>query len=480
MAALAAVVLAGIAVVVLLLNRGGDDYRVNMLFQNASQLVKGNLVQVSGTPIGTIEEITLTDDGQARVVTKIHEDARPLRAGTKAVVRQTSLSGIANRYIDVQPAPATAPEIPNGGTITQADTTTAVDLDQLFNTFGPRERRALQGVLKGFAQLYSGRTGQANRGFNYLNPSLAATDRLFKELTFDEPGTRRFINQTARLVTDIDDRSEDLSGLIVNLEQMTEALATRDDELQAAVRQLPAFMRRANTTFVNLRATLDDLDPLVEDSKPVAKKLRPFLAELRPLARDARPTLADLRTLISSPGEDNDLIEATEGNIQVRDIAVGPVHDNGKTRRGAFPEATEALYDATPKLAFARPYAVDLTAWFDGFSHSGYYDALGGVGRIPLNVNAFTILDSIEGTPRLYPLPFLPPALRPLGVFLPFVDRFFPGVQQGVFETTIKRLNNRCPGASERNFDGSNPWAPEHVGPDEPGGCDPSDNQLGR
>ena len=53
-------------------------------------------------------------------------------------------------------------------------------------------------------------------------------------------------------------------------------------------------MRRADTTFVNLRATLDDLQPLVDESKPVAKKLRPFLAELRPLARDARPTLRDL------------------------------------------------------------------------------------------------------------------------------------------------------------------------------------------
>ena len=56
-------------------------------------------------------------------------------------------------------------------------------------------------------------------------------------------------------------------------------------------------MRRANTTFLNLRAALDDLEPLVDDSKPVAKKLRPFLAELRPLAAgraaDVRATSAD-------------------------------------------------------------------------------------------------------------------------------------------------------------------------------------------
>ena len=34
-------------------------------------------------------------------------------------------------------------------------------------------------------------------------------------------------------------------------------------------------MRNFNTTSVNLRGALDDLDPLVEASKPVAQKLPP-------------------------------------------------------------------------------------------------------------------------------------------------------------------------------------------------------------
>src|SRR4029079_12429105 len=96
-------------------------------------------------------------------------------------------------------------------------------------------------------------------------------------------------------------------------------------------------MRRANTTFLNLRATLDDLDPLVNDSKPVAKKLRPFLAQLRPLARDARPTLRDLSALIQSPGAQNDLVELTKDQVPVARAGVGPVTRNGKQRDGALP-----------------------------------------------------------------------------------------------------------------------------------------------
>ena len=61
-------------------------------------------------------------------------------------------------------------------------------------------------------------------------------------------------------------------------------------------------MRRSNTTFVNLRALLDDLDPLVAESKPVAKKLSPFLADLRgsPATR-GRPS-RDLSGIVRRPG----------------------------------------------------------------------------------------------------------------------------------------------------------------------------------
>jgi phospholipid/cholesterol/gamma-HCH transport system substrate-binding protein len=455
-AAIVAVVLVGAVAAFLLLGGNGEEYKVRMLFQNAGQLVKGNQLKAAGAPIGVVEEITLTADGQAQVLVTVDDKFAPLRRGTRATIRHTSLSGIANRYVELQQAPATAPAIPNGGVIGQEHTTTIVDLDEIFNVFDRRSRRSLQGVLRGFAQLYSGRTQQTHRGVVYANPAVVSTSRLMRELDHDEPGLRSFLRDTARLMSDIDERREHLSELIVNLEQTTGAIASRDDELQSALRQLPPFMRRANTTFVNLRATLDDLDPLVEESKPVARKLRPFLAQLRPLARDARPTLRDLSALINSPGEDNDLIEATAGNVPVRDIAIGPVRRNGEQRDGAFGESVNALQGSTEELEFARPYAVDLTAWFDDFSHAGYYDALGGVARVALNVNAFvTQRNPIFG------------GIRPL---LPNEQE----AKERVFKENLARFqNNRCPGSSERAFDGSNPWVPGPLKPDEPGGCDP-------
>src|SRR3954454_15431655 len=100
--ALAAVVIAVAAVVVVLARNDGTDYTIHAQFQTASQIVKGNLVQVSGTPIGKVKDITLTDNGQADITLHINKKGwAPLHEGTHATIRQASLSGVANRYVDL-------------------------------------------------------------------------------------------------------------------------------------------------------------------------------------------------------------------------------------------------------------------------------------------------------------------------------------------------------------------------------------------
>ena len=443
-AAVGAVAVAAAAVVVILLGSGDGGRSYTLLFQNASQLVKGNLVQVSGTKVGDVKDIALTDDGQAKVKIKIEDDKYALRQGTRAIVRASSLSGIANRYIDLQLAPGTQPKIKDGGIIGQQYTTTAVDLDEIFNVFDPETRKGLRDVIRGFGTTYSGRTKQADAGIVYLNPSLAASSRLFRELVYDKPQLRKFINESADLVTDINERRSDLSGLISNLNQTTAAIGNQRDALAEAISRLPAFMRRANTTFVNLRALLRDFTPLVNESKPVAKKLRPFLAELRPLARDARPTIRDLSKLVKQAGASNDLIELTNSNVPVRNIAVGPVTRNGKSREGALPASVKALNGATPELGFARPYAVDLVGWFNDFSQTGFYDANGGMGRVALHVNAFTL--DPQGNPQS--------PINPADV----ANTFLEFAQTG--------QTRRCPGSMERPQDGSSPVRTDT--------CDPS------
>ncbi|MEA2295870.1 MAG: phospholipid/cholesterol/gamma-HCH transport system substrate-binding protein [Solirubrobacteraceae bacterium] len=449
--AVGAVLAAAIVVVVTLL-MGHESYRVHARFLNASQLVRGNLVEVAGQPAGKVESIRLGAGGLADVGLRIDDAYAPLRRGTQITVRQASLSGVANRYLDLRLGPHGAPAVPDGGTIGSDATTTAVDLDQLFDTFDARTRKALTGVLRGSAAQYRDSGRAYGEGLLYLNPSLSASSRVLRELNRDNPLLERFVVSSSKLVSDVAARRDDLAGLVDHLATTTTAIGDEQAALGDAIHTLPPFMRRANSTFVNLRAALDDLDPLVRDSKPAARRLRPFLAQLRPLARAARPTLNDLSALLRRKGLRNDLVELTRAQVPVANVAVGRVQANGKAREGALPASTSALRDAATEFGYARPYAPDLLGWFDDFSHTGTYDALGGVSRVGTHADAFMLVSG-----QLMPVP---PQLR---------DAAF------VASGGVRDQRNRCPGAAEHPAaDGSGPYKPS---PDY--NCDPAQRLPG-
>jgi phospholipid/cholesterol/gamma-HCH transport system substrate-binding protein len=452
LAAVGAVVAAIVVVGVLLFAGGGGGYTLKMHFINAGQLVKGNQVETGGTSIGTVDDIQLTEDGQAVITVSIQDDYAPLRQGTRATIRQASLSGIANRYIDLQMPPgdsSNTTEIADGGTIGIERTTTAVDLDQLFAVFDPPTVKAVQSFFKNSAAEFKGKEEQQRIAYHYLNPALSTSSRLFNELNRDNPLLSRFLVDSSKVVTALAQKRDDLSALVANANTTFRALGDEKIALAEAIHQLPDFMRQANTTFVDLRAALDDVDPLVEASKPVARKLGPFLNELRPLARDARPTVRDLSAIVYSKGPDNDLNDlqhtfpplktvALDTKTRSIDFGTGP-KSVGKVR-GAFPETAKALRDSAPIIGFGRPYTVDFDGWADDFSTSGSYDAVGGWAR------AFTVFNAID-------------ASGSVGAFVPLTQRF------SNFQNTA-RLNQfkRCPGASEEPAsDGSNVWSADEM-----------------
>jgi phospholipid/cholesterol/gamma-HCH transport system substrate-binding protein len=379
-------VLLAVAVLAYLLFVGAGGYRVKAVFVDAGQLVRGNQVQAGGVAIGSVEDVDVTQSGQAEVTLEIdNDDYKPLRRGTRLLIKQTSLSGIANRFVDVQVGPDDGEEIPDGGRIDADDTQTAVELDSVFSIFGPRTRKATQDFIAGQAEAIRGRGADLQAGVRYLNPALSTGSRLFGELTRDNRLLRDFLVDSSALVTALGERGGDLTGVVRNLNTTFDALGSQQAALAESIERLPPFMRRANTTFVNLRAALDDVDPLVDAAKPVARRLGPFLDEARLFARDAEPTVRDLSRTISSPGGDNDLIELIDSFPPLARAALDPRRVNGATRRGAFPETAQALRDAAPTIAQGRPYTPDLVGWLDDFSATGAYDALGGFSRAWLN-----------------------------------------------------------------------------------------------
>lgn len=354
-----------------------DSHEYELLFQNAAQLVPDNQVLIGGQPAGSVESIELTDDNLASIRISV---GQRLHEGTTATIRATSLSGVANHYVSISPGPNSSPALGDGDTLGLDATTTPVDLDQFFNTFPPSVRRGLAQFIQGNAQWYAGRGEDGNRAFKFFGPALNRTGAFAAELNADQRLLERFVVASSKLATAVARRGDELSSAISNASTAFGAIAVENVALSRSLELLPQVFRQGSTTFVNLRAALDDVEPLIDSFKPVQDDLAPFLRDLRPVLSRAVPVFEDLRLTVRRRGFANDTAELLAALPAVRERA-------SKT----FPHSEAAIADFQPNLNFFRAYAPDL---FNGFGKlgqvSGYYDANGHYARIQLaNLNIF-------------------------------------------------------------------------------------------
>lgn len=426
--------LAVVAVLAIVLLGNGGSTRYRLIFQNAGQLVRGDDVQIGGRRIGNVDDILLTDDNQAEVVVSVEEPYAPLHEGTTATIRLASLSGVANRYISLAPGPNNAPAIEDDGRLDVEKTTSVVDLDQLFNALDPRTRRGLQNFFQGSATQYEGQGQNVNESARWFSPFLSTTAQLVSEIGRDQQALEQAIVAGASVTGAVAQRAPELTSLVTNLNGMMGAIAAENDSLSQALAVLPDTLRQGNSTFVDTRATLDDLEPLLRASRPAAAVLPRFFREFTPLLNEARPTFENLSLIVSQPGAFNDATDAVQALPELQRVG-----------SPAFRSSITAMRRGQPVIDFLRPYSPDLVGWFRDFGQSAAnYDANGHYARVMPIFGAFQYQASDN---TLQPVP---PSQR------------LAGLQSG--------YTRRCPGAaSQPRPDGSNPFAP--AGFD----CDPTD-----
>ncbi len=416
--------------VAVLILGGGSSYSLNADFQNASGLVNGDNVLIGPAAVGTVNSITLTRNGEARVNMSLHGGAGPMHQGTVARIVEDSLSGIASKYVELEPGSSQAPAIDDGGVITDTHTYSEVNIDQLFDTFDPLTRAGLSNFIQGEAASLRGRGLQANQALKYLAPGLQTTSQLTAELTRDQPTFDQLVVQGANALSALASRSDQLSQLIANTSTATGAIASQSQALQQALGLLPGTLHQATTTFAGLQTTLDTLDPLVAASKPAVRQLPEFLASLRKVIEAGIPTIGALNDLIHSPSGGGDLTSLAEATPALARIAAT-----------AFPELIRQLNDSQNQVEYLREYTPDVVAALTNIGQAGaYYDANGHYVRTQPSLFPFG-LDSNNELQTQFP------------------SQRYDG---------LKAARTRCPGsASQATPDGS---APQSVP-----GCSTSD-----
>lgn len=441
-AAIGALVVAVIVLAIVLFT-GGGGHKYTFLFQNAGQLVNDNQVMIGGSPVGTVSSIDLSPDNLAEVNVEVEQE---LHEGTTAVIRATSLSGVANHYLSISPGPNSSPALEEGTTLGLASTTTPVDIDQLFNSFPPKVREGLQNFIKGNGQIYAGRGKEANESYKYFGTALNRATAFASELNADEGLLSKFLVSSSNLTSAVAGRGAQLSSAISNANKAFTAISSENVALERSLEELPPVMRQANTTFVNLRAALDDVEPLIDTAKPATKNLAPFLAELRPVLNKFIPLTRNLGLAFNRPGPHNDTTSLLKEIPIVQQRA-----------SHAFPHAEAAIAAFQPQLNFARSYTPDLfNALGDLGAAAGAYDGNGKYIRASISAANLFKYDSGK----------LEPITR--------------GEQFDGFTSTS--TPRRCPGgATQPAQDASNPYVnPPHGGSSvNPSECDPSQGAGG-
>jgi phospholipid/cholesterol/gamma-HCH transport system substrate-binding protein len=363
--------LAAIVVVALLLLESGPSYTVQADFQDASGLVNGDVVLIGPARVGTVTQIGLTPSGAAEVKLSLDSGVGPLHQGTAARIYEDSLSGIASKYVELEPGARSAPPISDGGVIGEGHTYSMVNLDEVFDTLDPLTRAGLRNVVRGEAASLAGRGAEANRALQYLAPGLQSTSQVTAELARDQPLFDQLIVSGAQALQALASKSQQLSQLIANTSTATGAIARQGQALEAALALFPGTLRRSTTTFAGLQTTLDALDPLVAASKPAVRRLPAFAAALHTLTDVSIPTVSQLDALIHNPSGTGDLTDLAQQAPSLAGIA-------GR----AFPQTIAEMNASQAQLDYLREYAPDVVGALTNLGQAGaYYDANGHYER---------------------------------------------------------------------------------------------------
>jgi phospholipid/cholesterol/gamma-HCH transport system substrate-binding protein len=432
-AVLGAVVIAAIALVVIVIS-GGSSYTLHATFTDASELVRGDSVELGGRSIGSVTDIGVTANGMATVTLSISDHAlTPLHADTRAQVRALGQAGLTNRYVAITPGPASAPALRNGATLPVVQTSSLVNYDALLDAFGPAQRSELESLIADGAQLYS---GSGARSFNQLlataDPALQQLAGFTTQLAGDRVALANVIATGATAASAIASRDRDLVAAVGNTASTFGALATQRQAIADSLNRAPAVLGEARVTLKDAGAAATALKPALANVPATAAPLTGFLKRLDTVLPAATPVVAHLRTILPN-------LRRTLAGLTT--LAPGAV-------KGLNSAAT-ALKVATPILRVFRFYGSDLLL--------GVFQGLAGVATA--NYDRWGHYARLE---------FTQPYQTSLGG--PLSSIFTKPLLPDLFDLR-EGLTRRCPGGNTPPApDGSNPWIPD------PSICTPADD----
>jgi virulence factor Mce-like protein len=273
-------------------------YRMEVSFNEAQQLAEQADVRISGVPIGKVQHTEANKQTGTTVATlEIEEKYAPIPKDSKAVLRQKTLLG--ETYVELTPGTPKAGMLPEGGRLPDSAVSPTVEVDELFRTFNPEQRRNFQIWMQELALAVDGRGRDISETIGNLAPFAEEARDLVKVLNAQEPALRGVVRDTGAVFEALSARDSQLRSLVTNSNRTFAATGRRADELRQSIIALPTFERESRVTVRRLTRFADNTRPLVNQLRPWAREIAPTLRSLNAVAPDLRDVFRNLDPAIT-------------------------------------------------------------------------------------------------------------------------------------------------------------------------------------
>jgi virulence factor Mce-like protein len=334
-----------------------EPHHVKASFASAFNLVSGQAVSADGLQVGKIGGVRY-DHGKALVDIGISDKHFwPLHVGTRVVSRWGTTIGSGTRRLDLYPGPKTAPVLAKDAVIATADTSPAVDVDQLLNTFTPAVRSHLRHYVGVMDAGFAGHTKQLGAAVHAGSGAVQGTGDVMSDLASDTYALHQVVTDADRLTSTLSARSQGVKDLVTVAATTFKTFADNTRGTQDSISELPGTLQQAHSTLQRVDESVNKLNALMVALAPGAKRLRP-------LAAQAQPALAQLRATVPSAVATVSTSTSASPHLSALLRAATPF----------MQDAPGVFNDLAPMVACVRPYAPELAGALvgGGGAHQNY------------------------------------------------------------------------------------------------------------
>ena len=336
-------------------------YQFEVQLPESPLLVREAPVRMAGLDVGYVKEKSLQRHGGQTVQIEMNRDFAPIPSDSRVTLRQKSLLG--QIYIEITPGSKEAPELEDGGKLTQVNVQDPVDFDEVISTFDKPTRDNFRGWIKELAKaIDNGRGEDLSDAFANFVAFTEDGNSVLEILDEQDPALRRLIKNTGVTLGAINRRYGEFGQFVVNANDFFGALASRNDALAETISIFPTFLEESRLTFDRLRQFAIDTRPLVRELQPVALQLRPTLRDLGRLAPHLQHLFTKLKPVIAESGET--LPEAEKFLRCLNGSDPCDEDPQGNPQRGVLEELYPYLEELNPILAYLNYYQAQVGAFF--------------------------------------------------------------------------------------------------------------------